>query len=61
MPLFQCHSLHPEDEDSRVIQNVGILLQHYMQHNADDLNLKAISTSKELGSGTSSSAVCIYF
>jgi len=30
-PFFpHCHSLHPEDGGSNVIQNVGILPQHYM-------------------------------
>jgi hypothetical protein len=28
------NSLHPDDEDSKVLQNVGIL-----QHNPEDLNL----------------------
>jgi hypothetical protein len=29
-PLLQHHLLHPEDEGSKVIQNVGILTHHYM-------------------------------
>jgi hypothetical protein len=27
---FQHHSLHPEDEGSKILQTTGILLQHYM-------------------------------
>jgi len=29
MLLSQCHSLHPDNRSNKVLQNDGILLQHY--------------------------------
>jgi hypothetical protein len=41
MPFFlQCQSLHSEDGGSKVLRNVGILLQHTTWHNnPEDLDL----------------------